>query len=162
MKGKGRQEAPQAFRPGAEGLKQVLGDLEAEIMETVWTAEEQRPGTEVSVRDVVEKLVGRRALAYATVKTVMNRLVEKGHLIRRKLDRAFLYRSRRSRDEFWRQVCGSVMQGLLSGPQRGAVLSHLVESVSGVDAENLDRLADLIEEKRRELERPPGRQGGVP
>lgn len=160
MEDKTRQEGPATFRPGAEGLKQVLGDLEADIMECVWRADERLPGKEVSVRDVMEDLAGRRSAAYATVKTVMNRLVEKGQLARRKVDRAFTYRSPLSREEFWRQVCGSVLQGLLSGPQGGLVLSHLVESVSAEDAGNLDRLAALIEAKRRESREPsPDREG---
>jgi hypothetical protein len=44
----------------------------------------------------------------------------------------------------------------MDGTDRGLVLSHLVETVTEEDAQNLDRLADLIEAKRRELGRPTG------
>ena len=156
MKPNTGQKSPKTFRPGAEGLKRVLGDLEADIMEFVWSAEERPPAREVSVRDVMDGLGSDRASAYATVKTVMNRLVEKGHLIRRKEDRAYVYRSSSNRAEFWNRVCGAVLQGLMDGSDRGLVLSHLMETVTEEDAENLDRLAALIEAKRRELGRPTG------
>ena len=159
MKPNTGQKSPKTFRPGAEGLKRVLGDLEADIMEFVWSAEERppaRPAREVSVRDVMDGLGSARAPAYATVKTVMNRLVEKGHLTRRKEDRAYVYRSSSNRAEFWNRVCGAVLEGLMDGTDRGLVLSHLVETVTEEDAQNLDRLADLIEAKRRELGRPTG------
>ncbi len=84
------QESPKTFLPGAEGLKRVFGDLEADIMEFVWSAEERPPAREVSVQDVMDGLGSDRAPAYGTVKTVMNRLVDKGHLIRRQEGRAFV------------------------------------------------------------------------
>jgi predicted transcriptional regulator len=153
MEEKTRQEKSQAFRPGEEGVKQVLGDLEADIMESVWKAAERALVKEVSVREVMEDLTGRRSVAYATVKTVMNRLVEKGHLSRRKEDRAFFYCSPVSREEFRRRMCTSVVEGLLSGADSELMLSHLVDSVSEEDSENLDRLAALIETKRQQIDK---------
>ena len=62
------QESPKTFRPGAEGLKRVFGDLEADIMEFVWNAEERPPAREVSVRDVMDGLGSDRAPACATAR----------------------------------------------------------------------------------------------
>src|SRR5680860_1755722 len=57
---------------GNEGLGQVLGDLEAEIMECMWDL------GSASVRRVHECLQEDRNIAYTTVMTVMTRLAEKG------------------------------------------------------------------------------------
>ena len=70
-------EPPVSLKGYNPGLRQVLGDLEAEIMECVG-----QMGS-ASVRDVHEVLLGRRHIAYTTVMTVMSRLAEKGLLARR-------------------------------------------------------------------------------
>lgn len=66
----------------------VLGPLEGELMEILWTA--KRPMT---VRAVLEQANDRRAepLAYTTVMTVLSRLAEKGALARRREGRSFAY-----------------------------------------------------------------------
>ncbi len=45
------------FRPDRPGIRKVLGDLEAEIMELVWSRPE---GSGTTVRDVFEVLYERR------------------------------------------------------------------------------------------------------
>jgi predicted transcriptional regulator len=72
------------------GINKVLGPLEAEVMNVLWTA-----GAPLTVRDVLERINrGRRAsLAYTTVMTVMARLAEK-EILRRELDgRGYRYRA---------------------------------------------------------------------
>jgi predicted transcriptional regulator len=127
-------------------MRHVLGDLEAEIMECVWD------GGETSVRDVHRCLLGRRDIAYTTVMTVMSRLAEKGLLMRRHEGRAYLYRAAASRDEF----CVDVLRGLVggvAGRMERPALTHFVETLTEDDAAQLDLLADIIAQKRREQER---------
>ena len=66
----------------------LLGPLEGELMEILWST--KRPMT---VREVLELANGRRTepLAYTTVMTVMSRLAEKGALARRREGRSFAY-----------------------------------------------------------------------
>ena len=66
----------------------LLGPLEGELMEILWSA--KRPMT---VREVLELANGRRTepLAYTTVMTVMSRLADKGALARRREGRSFAY-----------------------------------------------------------------------
>jgi predicted transcriptional regulator len=128
------------------GLTQVLGDLEAEIMECVWD------GGETSVRDVHRCLLERRDIAYTTVMTVMSRLAEKGLLVRRPEGRAYLYSPAVARDEF----CVDIMKGLVdgvAGRMERPALTHFVETLTDDDAAQLDLLAEIIAEKRRELGR---------
>ena len=55
-----------------EPVERHLGSLEARVMRVLW----ETPN--LTVRDVAQRLPGRRQRAYTTVMTVMNRLYEKG------------------------------------------------------------------------------------
>ena len=56
------------FRPDRPGIRKVLGDLEAEIMELIWA----RPtGQGTTVREVFEVLYERRRVAYTTAMNTM-------------------------------------------------------------------------------------------
>jgi len=82
------------FRPDRPGIRKVLGDLEAEIMELVWSRPE---GSGTTVRDVFEVLYERRLsderrrIAYTTVMNTMVRLAKKNLLRVEKRDQAYLY-----------------------------------------------------------------------
>ena len=73
--------------------KLFFGRLEQAIMSTLW---QDGPST---VRDVLSRMRGRKAVAYTTIMTVMNRLVDQGLLTRRLSERgAFVYRPTHSQD----------------------------------------------------------------
>lgn len=131
------------LRTSRKGIRQVLGDLEADIMEKCW---QESP---CSVRDVHQKLAKGRSIAYTTVMTVMSRLAEKGLLERQQQGRAYMYVPTCSRDQFCSETIGTVMQGLLGGFGE-PVLSQFVDTVSARDAAQLDELIKLIEDKKRE------------
>ena len=66
--------------------KLFFGRLEQAIMAALW---HNGPGT---VREVLNHLPSRKSVAYTTIMTVMNRLVDQGLLSRRLSDRgAFVY-----------------------------------------------------------------------
>lgn len=136
-------EQPVSLNSGQEGLRQVLGELEAEIMECMWER------GSASVREVHVCLAERREIAYTTVMTVMGRLADKGMLARRSEGRAYVYSPSQTRDSFCTGVVKSVVAGLFGGTDR-PVLAHFVESLSGDDGAELDLLAAIIDEKRRE------------
>ena len=73
----------------------LLGELERQIMDVVWKA------GDATVRDVVEILQKRRDIAYTTVMTVMNRLVEKRVLTRKERSSAFTYTAAQKRESFF-------------------------------------------------------------
>lgn len=63
-----------------------FGPLEKEVLDIVWDH-----GCSCSVRDIFCILETRRGLAYTTIMTVMNRLVEKGALQRVRQGKAHSY-----------------------------------------------------------------------
>jgi len=125
------------------GLTQIMGDLEAEILECVWDL------GSASVKDVHECLLLRREIAYTTVMTVMSRLAAKGVLVSRPVGRAYVYEAAAGREEFCAGIARDFFSGVLVDADR-AVLVQFVESVTEHDMEQLDVLAQIIEEKRRE------------
>lgn len=99
-----------------------LGDLEAEIMDRLWTW--NRPAT---VREVVDDINKIRPIAYTTVMTVTNILYNKGWLLRGKQGRAWLYSPVRSREAY---AAALMEDGLGESKDRPAALVHFVENMS--------------------------------
>ena len=122
-----------------------LGPLEVDVMEAVW-----RFGAG-NVRDVAGRL--ERKLAYTTVMTTLDRLFKKGLLEREMTDRAFVYTSRVTREDWDRRRAGDLMAGFLAGPEesRQLLLSCLVDAVGRHDAMLLDELERKIQRKREQL-----------
>ena len=79
------------------GLRMVLGDLEAEIMEAVW---QRPPGTGITVREIWDELYPKRLIMYTTVMNTMTRLARKGLLHSERVGQPFVYRAALSHDAF--------------------------------------------------------------
>ncbi|CUR54318.1 BlaI/MecI/CopY family transcriptional regulator [Nocardioides sp.] len=106
-----------------------LGQLEAVIMDRLWSATEP-----LSVRDVADTLSDDQSRAYTTVMTVLDNLFRKSFVTRELSGRAYRYRPVHSRE----QHTASVMEELLSaGGDRGATLLHFVEQMSADEASKL-------------------------
>jgi predicted transcriptional regulator len=114
------------FRPDRPGIRKVLGDLEAEIMELIWA----RPvGQGTSVREVFEVLYERRRVAYTTAMNTMTRLAKK-HLLRvEKRDQAYIYYPNLTKPEFVSRFVGRILEDLFV-------------NFSGATLEGLDALPD--------------------
>jgi predicted transcriptional regulator len=128
------------FDPSKKGIRRVLGELEADIMEILWT---HGPAT---VREVHERLNENRPLAYTTVMTVMSRLATKGLLAKTKDGAAFTYKAATSRDEFTAESVRSVIQGLLKDFSKPA-MSQFVDSLR--DRNELEELERLLGEEKK-------------
>ncbi len=132
--------ALRGFSPAHRGIKQVLGKLEAEVMQILW----QQPGQAVS--EVEALLRRKREIARTTVMTTLDRMHSKGYLTREKQGKAFVYSPRYSRVDFEREMAQEVLGALLGGLGE-PLLSTFVELV-GEDDGNLDRLEALIKARR--------------
>ena len=126
-------------------LKGELGPLEAEIMHLAW----KRSGP-VTVREVVDSVGARHNLAYTTVATVMERLSNKGFLVRRKAGSAYSYEPRMSRDDYSAALVRSV---LAASRDRRSVLLGFVRSVKEDDLKELERLVKQAQREGRNRRR---------
>lgn len=111
------------FRPDRPGIRKVLGDLEAEIMELVWA---RAAGRGATVRDIFEVLYERRRLAYTTVMNTMARLAKKRLLRAQKVDPAYVYYPNFTREEFVSRFVGRILENLLVG--------FAAETIEGLEA----------------------------
>lgn len=145
-----KRQAPHlqdTVRLSAEGLAKVLGDLEARIMQVVWALD--RPAPARVVHAVVAK---DHKVEPLTVITVLNKLVAKGLLSRRKRDDLFHYEACFTEAEFMARASRRVVEGILSfGPE--AVAASLVDVLAEQDPEQLEELGRLVRRKLREQER---------
>ncbi|HEV2126366.1 MAG TPA: BlaI/MecI/CopY family transcriptional regulator [Chloroflexota bacterium] len=145
------------FRPDRPGIRKVLGDLEAEIMEIIWARPEAQGTT---VRNVFEILYDRRrqandTIAYTTVMNTMARMARKNLLQVAKEEHAYVYSPKYTEEQFISGFVGRILEDLLvnfSGPtlQRAATLP---------DPQARERARQLLEEiaKRRDAsEAAPG------
>jgi predicted transcriptional regulator len=133
------------IRPEQDGLRTSLFDLEAEIMETVWSC----GWDEFTVADVHKALEQTKEIAYTTVMTTVARLHDKEILDRRKDGRRYVYRAKLCRSEFIETMTREVLTSLRPVGQQAAV-AFLVERVAEADDAELDRLEALIQARRRE------------
>ena len=126
------------------GFDFVLGPLESEIMEAVWSL-----GRWASVGDVLEQRerLGVRAGSYSTIKNVMANLHEKGHLRKRPAGKQNEFVPALSREEFARRAVGRVVDPLLRN-HRHPLLAHIVDQL--LDDENaIAEFEALIDERRK-------------
>lgn len=132
------------IRPEQDGLRTSLFDLEAEIMELVWS----NAWDEFAVSEVHTLLEAQREIAYTTVMTTVSRLYDKELLRRRKDGRRYLYQPAMSRAQFIEAMTREVLNSLPPVGQDTAV-ALLVERVAQADDDELDRLEAMIQQRRR-------------
>ena len=83
--------------------------LELECLKALWSLREG------NVKEVQLVVAETRPLAYTTIMTVLDRLVRKGKLARRKQGRAFVYSPVASRDSIRRVAIQELLDGYFDG-----------------------------------------------
>lgn len=117
----------------------LRGDLQSEVMAAVWKL------GEATVDQVRAERPRRRKVAYNTVQTVLNRLVDHGLLVRTLKGRAFVYTAKLDESEYVARAIG----GRLASASPDARRAALVNLVSGLDADDLDELARRANQIKR-------------
>jgi len=135
------------FRLILASRKIRLGPLEQRVLSALW---KQPDG--ITIRELRDRAkIGR---AYITIVTTLNRLRKKGLVDRIALEGArvvtFRYVPRYTVAEANRDLASNAIRQLLGLDMAGPLLlSHMVEEISKHDAELLDELGRLVDEKRR-------------
>lgn len=111
-----------------------FGDLEAAIMDRIWSAEGR-----VSVRDILEDLQQDRSIAYTTVQTVMDILHRKGWLHREKDGRAYRYWPTGSREDYTARLMGEALE---TSSDRDAALARFVGQMDVAEVHALRKAID--------------------
>lgn len=139
------------FKPHEKDLSKVLGDLESEVMETVWKLKK------ASVREIHEDIKVRRPVAFNTVATILNRLYKK-KFVERELIREkgiyYVYSPALTRKEFEELVAKHVLSGLFESFEDSTIM-FLLENL------NINN-PNVIEEIKKQLKSIKGKVGSQP
>jgi predicted transcriptional regulator len=101
-----------------------------------------------SVREVYDAIGEPNGLVYTTVAKVMDRLLAKRLVARKRAGRAFVYVARISSADLERGRASRMLDGLL-GPEPYPAIASLVDAVEARDPHLLDELARLVNARRR-------------
>jgi predicted transcriptional regulator len=117
-------------------MKKAVGEQELVVLRYV---AEHGPAT---VGEVAERLGEPQGLARSTILTVMERLRQKGHLTRGKVEGVYQYSSVVPASELLREVVGEFVQRTLAG-SLSPFVTYLSEA-DDVSEEELKQLQDVV------------------
>lgn len=133
------------FQPNKVGITKVLGELEADIMRSIWKL------GKVNVKQIHKEVNLERKAAITTVATVLDRLHDKG-LVHRELIKKgkihYVYRPALTQEEFERSVVRNVFKGLFETFGESAI-SYLIQNSGLEDEKALKALKDKLEDLRK-------------
>ena len=118
------------------------GDLEYAVLTTVWDS-----GT-ASAREIHARIGEPRGLVYTTIAKVLDRLLAKGLISRRRIGKAFAYRSKVPRQHIERARAGHTLRRLL-GTEPQPAIAMLVEAMETIDPNLVDELSRQVAARRR-------------
>ncbi len=95
----------------ARTVRDVPPPLELACLRALWRLQE------ANVRSVQEAVAESRPLAYTTIMTVLDRLVRKGKLSRRKVGRSFVYLPSQTRDMLRHAAVRELVDGYFDGSE---------------------------------------------
>ena len=117
-------------------------ELELEILKVLW-----RDGPQ-PVRHVRQALADFRRLAYTSVMTVMNIMVDKAYLARRKQGPSYVYRARITEKATARGMLRDMVDRVFDGSATAAMVNLL--DAGELKAEEIAALRELIDRKTGE------------
>ena len=119
----------------------LRGDLQTEIMTSVWTL------GRATVEEVRARQPSRRRSAHNTIQTVMNRLVDRGLLLRERTGKAYVYRPRYEQSDYVARAIGEHLSGVAPNTRKAALLT-LVEELESDELDEIARLARTVKRRR--------------
>ncbi len=120
---------------------QDLSRRERQIMDIIYRLDE------ASAKQVMENL--KDGPGYSSVRTLLKKLVEKGHIKHKEKGLKYIYYPLVKREAASKSALGNIVKTFFNGSPALAVNSLLELSSEDISEEELDRLGKLIEEKKR-------------
>jgi predicted transcriptional regulator len=102
--------------------REVPPPLELACLKALWSLQEGNLKAEGNVKAVQRIVAQSRPLAYTTIMTVLDRLVRKGKVTRRKVGRAYVYSPEASRDSMRRAAIRELLEGFFDGSEAALLL----------------------------------------
>lgn len=121
----------------------LRGDLQVQVMHAVWRLQT------ATVEAVREALPPQHQSSYNTVQTVLNRLAERGLLVRERDGKRYGYRAAMSEAEYVSRSIRDALAGA-SADARQAALAQLIGTLEPGELSHLRRRGKAIERQRRQ------------
>jgi len=123
-----------------------IADAEWEIMNCIWEL-----GDVVTVREVHSRLYPKGEKAYTTVQTIMNILVEKGYLEKKKIGMVNFYKPTKTREEVAHEETRSLVSKIFGGSFLS--LAHFLINSPQLSEEDMKELKAFLDAKEKELKK---------
>ncbi len=135
----------QHLRVKEEGMNRFFGPLEARIMTILWAKQS------ATIREVQLMLEKEHPLSFNSVMTVMNRLIEKGHLSKSSVGKGrgktTIFKPVQTQEQFVQAQTRAVATGLIN-EFGDMVVNHMVEAMEDADPGLLERLELKLHEMK--------------
>ncbi|MFK3960861.1 BlaI/MecI/CopY family transcriptional regulator [Guptibacillus hwajinpoensis] len=127
------------FKTNETGLNRFFGSLEAKVMDILFE------GPEMTIKDVKQKLDQEKSTNFNTVMTVMNRLVDKGILVKRMEKRTSMFKPLLSKEGFLQTQSKELTQDLMDefGP---LAVNHMLDALDEADPVLIEKLEQKIKQ----------------
>lgn len=134
------------YKINEEGLNRFFGPLEAKVMELIWSYHK------VTIKTIQDSLNRESDLSFNAIMTVMNRLNEKGHLIKKSIGKGrsklTYFEPIQTKDQFIEEQTREVTFGLVH-EFGDLVLNQMIEALEETDSELIAKLEEKILEMKR-------------
>ena len=115
-----------------------ISELEQHVMNIVWSTQE------CSVRDVLTILKRNKPIAYTTILTILQRLYDKGLVIKKKEGKAFLYKAKISKEAYSRSLAQGFLKKFIHSFGDVGIASF-AESIDSLSKKEKDHLLELLD-----------------
>lgn len=116
-----------------------LGKLEKQIMDILWECKS------CSARDVLTKLQKNKKLAYTTIATILQRLYDKGLIVRKEEKTVHIYSPKVSKESYSRNIAQSFLKKFIDSYGNTAIVSF-AQSVDRLPHKKRKYFLELLEE----------------
>jgi len=129
------------FKSSEQGLEKIIGRLERAVLEILW----ENQG--LHGREIHQRMLKERKLAYTTTLTILDRMVKKRTALRKREGRLFLYYPSMKKEEFERQVASTMIKGIYEMAPSPAI-SAFVDILSSMDESEINEIIRQVEKKK--------------
>ena len=132
-------EIPKKIRMDKKGLEAFFGELEAKIMERLWSQDD------CSILCVQKGLRKERDYSYNTIMTVLNRLVEKGWVNKKKTGKTTYYLPVQRKEQFMKTAAKAVLSTFF-GKKAVFSIAQFAEALDDISEKDMEELRKHLDQ----------------
>ncbi len=117
----------------------TLGELEKQIMDIIWESKHS------SARDVLIQIEKDKKLAYTTIGTILQRLFDKGLLLRKEDKSGYIYSPKLSKEKYSKNFARVFLKNFINSFGDTAIASF-ADSIDSLPSEKRDYFLKLLDE----------------